>query len=98
MNGGNKSPWEQISSQMKQFEFLISDLKEYGKQIDEEFKGPLSKITMPEYTKKFLMILNTGKIGQIEVVPFILEEMLNNGMLKPLSAVQKKAVMSVLSI
>ena len=98
MHGSNKSPWDQIGLQMQQFDSLIAELKEYGKQIDEEFKAPLQKITMPEYTKKFLMILNTGKIGQIEVVPYIIEEMLNNGMLQPLSAVQKKAVLSVLSL
>ena len=98
MQGGNKSPWEQIKPEMEQFSSIISDVKEYGKTVDEEFRKPLKETQMPEYTRKFLMTLNTSVIGQIEIIPFIIEEMLNNGMLKPLSPVQKKAALSIFSI
>lgn len=98
MKGGNKSPWEQVQPYMNHFNAAISDLKKYGKEMDEKFKAPLLKMKMPEYTRKFLLALNTSVIGQIEVIPFILEEMLLSGMLKPLTEVQKKAAMSILSL
>lgn len=98
MKGGNKSPWEQIKSYMESFATEIASLKEYGKQVDKEAQKFLKEGTMPEYTRAFLLALNTGIIGQIEIIPFMLEEMLASGMLKPLTAVQKKAAMSVLSL
>lgn len=97
MKGGNKSPWDQLSEKIKQFDSLIAELRDYGKQVDEEFQKSVMEQTMPDYAKKFILLLNTERIGQIEVVPFILEEMLRTGMLKPLSEVQKKAALSVLS-
>lgn len=98
MKGGNKSPWEQIKSYMESFATEIASLKEYGKQVDKEAQKSLKEGTMPEYTRAFLLALNTGIIGQIEIIPFMLEEMLASGMLKSLTAVQKKAAMSVLSL
>lgn len=98
MKGGNKSPWDQIKPFMEKLDSVISDLKKYGEQIDKEAQKSLKEVSMPEYTRAFLTALSTGVIGQIEIVPFILEEMLSTGMLKPLTPVQKKAAMSVLSL
>lgn len=98
MKGGNKSPWDQIKPFMENLSSVIADLKKYGEQIDKEAQKSLKEITMPEYTRAFLTALSTGVIGQIEIVPFILEEMISTGMLKALSPVQKKAAMSVLSL
>ena len=98
MKGGNKSPWDQLKEKIAQFDSVITDLKEFGKQIDEEFQKGVLQQTMPDYTKQFMLLLNTDRIGQIEVIPFILEEMLNSEMIKPLSEVQKKAALSILSL
>ena len=98
MKGGNKSPWDELKEKIAQFDSVITDLKEFGKQIDEEFQKGVLQQTMPDYTKQFMLLLNTDRIGQIEVIPFILEEMLNSEMIKPLSEVQKKAALSILSL
>ena len=98
MKCGNKSPCDQLKEKIAQFYSVITVLKEFGKQIDEEFQTGVLQQTMPDYTKQFMLLLNTDRIGQIEVIPFILEEMLNSEMIKPLSEVQKKAALSILSL
>ena len=98
MNGGNKSPWDQIKPFIDSFSSIINKLKNDGKEFDKEAQKSLKAVSMPEYTRSFLLALNTGIIGQIEIIPYILEEMLASGMLNPLTPTQRKAAMSVLSL
>lgn len=98
MNGGNKSPWDLIEPFMKNFKPAIESLSTYGKELEKTVQKSILESDEPEYAKKYNLILNTGKISNQDLIPYIIEEMLNNGMLKPLDSVQKKAALSILSI
>lgn len=98
MRGGKKSPWNLLESYMKPFANVIESLKEFGKQMDKAGKEMMLKNDEPEYAKRFHQAMFLDRIGNQELIPYIIEEMLKNGMLESLSTVQKKAAMSVLSV
>lgn len=97
MEGKANNIWNQVGTHMDKFKDVINSLKDYSKEIDNKMWEAM-KNAFPEQAQEFIRLTYAcDEIGSQNVIPFVIEEMLSNGMLKELSPVQKKAAMYILS-
>lgn len=77
---------------------LTDELREYAKKLDddiyERLKGEYPAHVMPAVKA----IFNTNQLGSAQLIPRCVEKMLKNGVLKPLTDIQRKAAFSVLCV
>lgn len=70
---------------------------EEGKKVDERLYE-VNKSKYPEHLEKLVRYNNSNAFAWGEFIPYIVERMLEVGMLKPLTQKQKKAVFTVVAI
>ena len=70
---------------------------EEGKKVDERLYE-VNKSKYPEHLEKLVRYNNSNAFTWGEFIPYIVERMLEVGMLKPLTQKQKKAVFTVVAI
>jgi len=95
--GKKQHPCDYAAEYLKQFDSEKNALVPFLQKIDEEVFSSI-KNRFPKHIHKLLKATVSNFMGRSEAIPFIIEEMLEIGMIKELKPEQKKAVFSILSV
>lgn len=75
---------------------ILDSITDYHKEFDEKMYH-LEEALYPEHIRPVIRLNNTNLLADGRFVPYLLEELLAQGLLQPLDSVQKKAALSILS-
>lgn len=91
----NDKPSEYLWSFCKENFSVPKEIIEYGKELDIR-AYEIAKKNFPEHIRPIIKLLNTDILSQSKQAVYVIEEMLESGMLAPLTEAQKKAVFSIM--
>jgi len=97
IHGKDSSIWDQVKDKMAKYESVIKALEADCKRIDDKIQAKM----LPAFPKKaqaFIKYGTTNTLGSERIIPYIIDEMLERGMLKELTPDQKKTVLYILSV
>lgn len=90
-----KPTWNHIIQLLHTKCHVPESIRSFSKAFDAK-KYALQKEQHPKHIQPIIHQYCTEALGNAEIIPYVIEEMLHRGMLQPLTAVQKKAVFSIL--
>lgn len=90
-----KPTWDHIIRLLHEKCTVPQSIQNYSKVFDKR-KFAIQKSEHPAHIQPIIRRYCTDALGSGEIISYVIEEMLHRGMLLPLTAVQKKAVFSIL--
>lgn len=90
-----KPTWEHMIQLLCKHCPMPQSILEYGKDFDKR-KYTLQRKQHPAHIQPIIRQYCTDSLGSGDIIPYVLEELLRRKMLQPLTAVQRKAVLSIL--
>ncbi len=93
----NDNKYQQLEKLIKEKTYSISkDIMGYCKDFDKKYYE-LGKEYYPENILPIFKLYSRNSLSGGQLIPYIIEEMLERGMLKPLTDLQKKSVFTVIA-
>lgn len=90
----NNNIYEALEQLLRSKIDVPKQLISYGRDLDEQ-SYLRSKDKYPEHILPILRFYSTGILASPNIIPYIIEEMLDSGMLLPLTDIQKKNVFTI---
>lgn len=88
-----------ITAYLKPYTASLKDIPDHIREYHKEFDAKIYRLQearYPEHIRPLIRLNNTNLLASGRFVPYLLEELLAQGLLQPLNNIQKKAALSIL--